>query len=254
MLRPFLFRFSAAVGLLFLPVAGAPFAANAQQPKAAPKHAVCQLAELTGEVKAGESFAAAIGGGLEFRLHALPGKKGWDIQMDQLGHTSYPDYVELATPPYRSMNERELATTFGVRAQEAISWNPRNFHFVTNAQQFAQGAKSFAIVAGIGPQNHGPAEMRQAQVELGSVLARTSEGELKILDAKIVQGTGDPVPGTTDWTERLARTSHEMEDIEPGKQSLTGELRWVRFRVRLWLPGGWAVPTAIAKGGASCTH
>jgi len=242
-----------SLSFLLITMVCAQVATSGQQMKSSPKPVGCQLAEINGEVKAGESFREAIGGGLEFRLLALPGKTGWDIQMDQIGRVSYPDYVELATPPYRSMNQREVATTFGVRAQEAISWNPRSFHFVTNPQQAAIGAKSFAIVAGIEPK-HSPSEWNRAQTELAAVLSHAAEGELKIVDARIVQGIGDPAPGTTDWSDRLARTSHVMENADPGKQSPTGELRWIRFRLRLWLPEGWAVPKSIAQGKTSCQH
>lgn len=239
--------------ILLITMLCAQIAAVGQQKNSTTKPTACQLAEINGEVKAGESFHAPIGGGLEFRLLALPGKTGWDIQVDQAGRVSYPDYVELATPPYRSMNQREVATTFGVRAQEAISWNPRSFHFVTTPQEAALGAKKFAIVAGIEP-NHSQSEQSRAQSELAAVLSRSAEGELKIVDARIVQGTGDPAPGTMDWADRLARTSHVMENAEPGKQSKTGELRWIRFRLRLWLPAGWVVPKQIAQGSASCQH
>lgn len=230
--------------LLLLAAAAAPLSAQAAEDKR------CVLAEMNGEVKAGEFFVQPIGGGLEFRLRPLPGNTGWDIQVDQQGRRSYPDYVELATPPYRSMNERELATTFGVRAQEAISWSPRSFRFLTSPAQAAAGARHFALVAGL--RKADAAAVQHAQQQLGTVLATAASGELKVVDARIVLGVGDPVGGSAEWAERLAHTPYQTESV--ARPSAVGELRWIRFRARLWLPAGWAVPLAIAKGRTSCQH
>ena len=49
----------------------------------------------------------------------------------------------LATPPYESISQREVGTTFGIRAQDAIGWNPRSFRFFTNPALFRKAQKLY---------------------------------------------------------------------------------------------------------------
>jgi len=99
---------------------------------------VCRKVELTGEVSAGQEWSAAVGEGWIFRVVPIAasgkGYTGWDLVMDRAGGDravggGYPDALLLATPPYGSLNEREIGTTFGMRAQDSIAWTPRRFRF-----------------------------------------------------------------------------------------------------------------------------
>ena len=119
-----------------------------------PTQAVCEKLELLGEVHAAQEWKAAFGEGWVFRLIPIhpgnAGYSGWDLVVDREAGAGFPDALLLATPPYRSINEREVGTTFGVRAQDAIGWNPRSFHFLTDSHGIYQSAGSISC--------HGPGE------------------------------------------------------------------------------------------------
>jgi hypothetical protein len=44
---------------------------------------------------------------------------------------------------YNSINEREIGTTFVLRAQDAIGWNPRSFRFLLNPADFRYAQQLF---------------------------------------------------------------------------------------------------------------
>ena len=100
----------------------------------------CQRLVLDGDVNAGQEWSASIGQGWKFRLVPIPaldaGYSGWDLVVDRNPPAGFPDALYLATPPYNSINEREIGTTFGLRAQDAIGWNPRSFRFLTDPAAF----------------------------------------------------------------------------------------------------------------------
>ena len=102
----------------------------------------CRKVVLDGEASAGQEWKSTIGGGWVFRLVPIvagkSGYTGWDLVVDRLPGAGFPDALYLATPPYNSINEHEVGTTFGLRAQDAIGWNPRSFHFLTNASEFRE--------------------------------------------------------------------------------------------------------------------
>ena len=78
----------------------------------------CQTGVLEGEVRAGESFARPIGGGLEVRLDALSWGSGWLLRVQPVRGPRPPhDYAELATPPYASVSPLLLSTDYSFRAQ-----------------------------------------------------------------------------------------------------------------------------------------
>ena len=83
---------------------------------AARRPARCRKILLTGEVNAGQEWKAAIGEGWMFRVVPIqPGKEGysgWDLVVDREQSAGYPDALLVATPPYYSISEREVGTTF----------------------------------------------------------------------------------------------------------------------------------------------
>ena len=104
----------------------------------------------SGEVSAGQEWKADFGQGWVFRLLPIDtsswagkaGYSGWDLVVDREQPAGYPDALLVATPPYNSINEREVGTTFGLRAQDAIGWNPRSFRFLTNAAASGRARRS----------------------------------------------------------------------------------------------------------------
>src|SRR5215472_16512677 len=115
----------------------------------------CQRVTLQGEVNSGQQWQASLGQGWVFRILPIPplpeDYSGWDLVVDRDPPAGYPDALLLATLPYNSINEREIATTFGLRAQDAIGWNPRSFHFLTGVGQFRQAQQWFRQIASGGP-------------------------------------------------------------------------------------------------------
>jgi hypothetical protein len=121
--------------------------ASARSHAGPPNQANCHEVVLLGEVSAGHEWKGQIGEGWVFRVIPIqPGQanySGWDLVADREQAAGYPDALLLATPPYRSIDEREVGTTFGLRAQDAIGWNPRSFRFLTNPEAFRESQKLF---------------------------------------------------------------------------------------------------------------
>jgi hypothetical protein len=173
---------------------------------------------------------------------------GWDLVMDREPPAGYPDALLLATPPYNSINEREIGTTFGLRAQDAIGWNPRSFRLLSSPDQFWEGQRLFRqlVQAGYEPEPNrkpnGPnAPGTDAMARLLALQKGASSGEFRILDARIVPGIADPMPYARGWALASSRTKHEIEAAPPGQASPRGTLLWMRFALTLWLPARWNV-------------
>jgi hypothetical protein len=213
----------------------------AVQTKAATPHpASCEKIVMTGEVTAGQEWKAAIGEGWVFRVMPIQpggaGFSGWDLVVDRERPAGFPDALLLATPPYDSINEREVGTTFGVRAQDAIGWNPRSFGFLTspgfflqsqqhfqnmhiNARQAATGkpATDKAATDKNGIERAGAAESVDAWLK--ELLHRSSPGQFRILDARLTPGVADSPPFGENWALHSARTPHTVEAAPAGKST-----------------------------------
>jgi hypothetical protein len=190
----------------------------------------------------------------------VPGPKdytGWDLVVDRDRPAGYPDALLLATPPYNSINEREVGTTFGLRAQDAIGWNPRTFHFLTNPTSFLQGQKLFLDLAGR-LQSQSPASSKadpavaRLTQQLMALQQGAAAGELHILDAGLAPGDGDPIPFARNWAQKESYMSYFLVPQSGVTPSPRGEIQWIRFSITLWLPAGWKTPTGIAAAAAPC--
>ncbi len=227
----------------------------------APPRKACVRLAFEGEVGAGQEWKASLGQGWIFRILpiAADSYSGWDLTVDREPPAGYPDALLLATPPYNSLNEREVGTTFGLRAQDAIGWNPRSFHFLLDPQQFREAQKLFRqwIEEGSAPpQNDTPdASKRSAADRMARLLELeklASSGELRILDARIVPGTADPQPFAQGWAMAVSRTEHQIEPVQPGHASPQGRLVWMRFALTLWLPARWKPAPGLDAASAPC--
>jgi hypothetical protein len=226
-----------------------------------PQGGSCQKLVLEGEVSAGQEWQAAFGGGWVFRVVPIqPGKggySGWDLVVDREQAAGFPDALLVATPPYNSINEREVGTTFGLRAQDAIGWNPRSFRFLTDPDALRESQKLFQVLGGtkdgmrapVAGSPEGIAMQRQLKIN-----QQSSAGELRILDARLVPGTADPAYFAQRWAMALAKTPHTFESFPVGDSTARGELRWIRFSVTLWLPGRWKAPASFHAIRAACTQ
>jgi hypothetical protein len=226
-----------------------------------PKAAACQRVVLSGEVQSGQEWRAAFGQGWDFRVVPVQpskeGYSGWDLVVDREEGAGYPDALLLATPPYYSISEREVGTTFGVRAQDAIGWNPRSFHFLTVPAALREGQKFFRSLGSpkIWTEKPEPSSQQQNAVQaLQKINQTSSPGEFHILDAGIVPGTADPAPFAQRWALQSSRTPHTNLPSSTAQTPVIGQLVWMRFSVALWLPEGWKTPKGIRAAPGACSR
>jgi hypothetical protein len=223
------------------------------------KTAQCQKVVLNGEVSAGREWKAAFGEGWVFRVlpiqSGIIGYSGWDLVVDRDPPAGYPDALLLATPPYRSINEREVGTTYGLRAQDAIGWNPRSFHFLTSQGAFRQGQKLFLELDRTRPaqvrENAAIAQVAQKLMEFGG---HAAAGEFLILDARLTPGIADAAPYAENWAAQSEKTPHEVEPSADNHPKPRGELHGLKFSITLWLPAGWKAPSGVDAAQAPCAE
>ena len=225
----------------------------------------CQKVVLTGELSAGHEWKAAIGEGWVFRVLPIrPGQagySGWDLVVDRELPAGFPDALLLATPPYNSINEREVGTTFGLRAQDAIGWNPRSFRFLTNLAAFRGGQKLYQSLSRDGQLRLAGPELNNRKMpearstrRLMELLQQSSAGEFRILDAHLAQGISDAAPYAESWALASPKTPHTFEPATGAKSTPLGELHWMRFSVTLWLPGAWRAPQELQTKRVGCVE
>ncbi|MDR3791782.1 MAG: hypothetical protein P4L03_00235 [Terracidiphilus sp.] len=244
-----LWAWPAAAVLLAL-LTGWPGTAGAQGARAG----ACRKVTLSGSVDAGREWRQGIGGGWVLRLVPIApgaaGYTGWDLVMDRETGAGFPDALLLATPPYGSINEREIGTTFGLRAQDVIGWSPRSFRFLTEAGALREGQKLFpALAAG----KRTPAA-EAAAGKLVALSAHAAAGQLRIEDARLTPGVADAAPFAVNWALRAARMAHTELAPPGGKATARGTLQWMRFTVVLWLPQGWKTPQGVEAKPGPCSE
>lgn len=245
--------------LLLAIAAAAPIACHAR----AARPAQCERLELAGEVNAGHEWRAAFGEGWVFRLLPIaPGRtgdaySGWDLVVDREHPAGYPDALLLATPPYNSINEREVGTTYRLRAQDAIGWNPRSFHFLTAPAALREGQSLYIELSRDGrsqPSSAAGADSPESRAtrKLMALQDSASAGEFRILDARLVPGSADAVSYAENWALQSEKTPYSVESMMGSHPTPRGELFWIKFSITLWLPNGWKPPKTVKATPASC--
>jgi len=209
----------------------------------------CRKLTVSGQIEAGRSWRQPIGQGWILRLVPIAGSyTGWDLTVDREPGLGYPDALLLATPPYNSINEREIGTTFGLRAQDAIGWNPRSFRFLTDLQAFHEAQRLLPVVV----SGARTAEAQRSGQRLMELALKGASGQLRIEDARLTPGIADPPSYAQAWALRAARLRHTEAPASDGKPTPRGALDWMRFTVTLWLPDAWVVPAGVASSQAPC--
>ena len=187
----------------------------------------CRRAVAEGEVRYGEPFVKAIGGGLNFYLQPIA--SGWIVRvLPAAGLKGDHDYAELATPPYQSITPLSLSTDFAFRAQDAVGWNPRRFRFATSETAFHALEAAYLNFEQAGATPPAP-----VQVELSNQISQASEGTLTILDARLIPGTADQWRMAATVASHFLSTAHTLVAPVEGQATPLGKLLWVRFRVGL---------------------
>lgn len=185
----------------------------------------CVRTVVEGEVKAGESFQSVFSPGLKFLLEPIA--SGWIVRVISAdGPREAHDYAGLATPPYRSVTPLAIGTDFSFRAQDAIGWNPRRFHYAASAAEFRSMRTLYASATG------GDGKAMQSLVETA---VRQPEAVLTIEDARFVPGTNDQARMASMVALHLQSTPHTEET---SGASALGRIEWMRFHVAFELPAG----------------
>jgi len=198
---------------------------------ATPAH---RVAIVEGEAQAGQAFERPIGNGLKILLEPIA--SGWVLRVvPAQGPRGPHDYAELATPPYQSVSPLLISTDFSFRAQDALAWNPRRFRFAAGRASFAELSAAYDQSQRVAKLNRA-AEMRLAESRLALLVSRTPEAELTILDARLVQGTGDQAQSAAMVALHPNWSARQVDQPADGVATPLGRLNWLRFRIRLDLP------------------
>jgi hypothetical protein len=169
----------------------------AQGPAKAPS-----VVEFSGEATRGQSFSHDIGRGLIFRLRNSPGGPdlGWQIEIvpvpGAVPPDSYEEFSAIASPPYRSYNERYLETSYGTKAEEAVGITPREFQFV---ESVADSKVAYDVVDSVLSSRTFPQQSENTASAAAKIPVGT--GELEILDSRITPGKDAKDMGTIDWVK-----------------------------------------------------
>ena len=228
----------------------------------------CKRVVIQGQVEASKEWSHPIGQGWIFRLVPIKagekGYSGWDLVVDRAGGAGFPDALLVATPPYDSINQREVGTTFGVRAQDAIGWNPRSFRFLTDPDAFRKAQKLyFALHSNPDTDKRGreivqvaepskPANEPQTSVSdsLMDIAAQSASGQFRILDARLTPGTANALPYAQNWALQQRNTPYTITSTN--SPTPFGKLDALRFEITLWLPGNWKTPKKLQATRAPC--
>jgi hypothetical protein len=202
----------------------------------------CRTGSLEGEVRSGQFFTRIIGNGLEVMLEPLA--SGWILRVLPAGKPRpQHDYAELATPPYRSVSPLLISTDYSFRAQDAVGWNPRHFHFASDEASFGKMLEAY---------NDYENKTAGAQQALATLVSHAPEGTLTILDAHLVPGAADQVPAAAAVSTQFTSTAHALERPADGGTTALGRLTWMRFRISLELPAGFKPDTRLAITRQTC--
>ena len=181
----------------------------------------CPTLTFEGEVQAGTNFRHALGTQQSFLLESIA--SGWIVRVLPVsGARGAHDFAELATPPYRSPNPLLISTDFSFRAQDAVAWNPREFHFFTKAQQMAVATKAYDATV---KEPNRPS----AGAALFPLLAEACTATLQIVDARIAGGSADQALMAATVASHFSQTAHTVDTSAPA--SKLGKILWMRFRV-----------------------
>jgi len=227
----------------------------------------CSRLVMQGQVEAGHSWSQPFGQGWVFRLLPIkagqPGYSGWDLAVDRAGGAGFPDALLLATPPYESINQREVGTTFGIRAQDAIGWNPRSFHFLTNPSALRKAQKLYLTLRGKSDtirRDQEPTqqvaeakrsdELKSVSKSLMDIATHASAGQFRILDARLTPGTANALPYAQNWALQQRNTPHTITVTD--SPTPYGKLDAIRFEITLWLPPGWNSPKTLQSALSAC--
>jgi len=153
---------------------------------------------FTGEVLRGQIYEHDVGHDLVFRLTPSTSDDGGGWVIGMWPSAEPPDeateFVEVATPPYHSYNERYLAAASGYSAREALDVTKRTFYFVESLAD--QHIASEVVNAVLYPST--VSEDEKTRIDAESAGVYLGSGQLHILRSRITPGK-EGSPDTIAW-------------------------------------------------------
>ena len=172
-----------------------------------PRIPPCQETTIRGQVAQGEHFERALTADLVFRLdpESHPrNPQGWTIRVTA-PIDSGSDFAMVATPPYRFSNPRYVNTAYGISADAALAWTPREFAFVADAAAYETAMAALEFL--LWPGNYSSAQVAEARADLLAVPTYSASFQIE---------------------DGAARPSSVGTPL--------GEIEWMRFRAELCVP------------------
>ena len=207
----------------------------------------CRQGVLAGEVHAGERYVRPIGEGLEVMLEPLGWGSGWLLRVVPVdGPRPALDYAGLATPPYDSVNPLLISTDFSFRSQDAVAWNPRHFRFAANGGEYTRMLEIYHRYRRRSGSDAG------VENELAERVSQAAEGDLEILDAKLIPGMANQAQMAGAVASHFSTTAHMVEEPETGKGTPLGRITWIRFRISFDLPPGFKADHGMTLNKGGC--
>jgi len=146
----------------------------------------------------GQIYEHDVGRDLVFRLTPATSEEGggWVIGMWPTAEPAdeVTEFVEIATPPYHSYNQRYLAAAAGYSAREAVGVSKRTFYFVESLAD--QHIASEVVNAALYPST--VSEDEKTRIDAESAGVNLGSGELRILRSRITSGK-EGSPDTIAW-------------------------------------------------------
>jgi hypothetical protein len=176
---------------------------------------VCSAGAIcfSGEVHSGNAFRKELNDQLVFDLqlepNSLPYPVGeWTIAVSpRRPEGDCTEFASVVATPLRGHNALEIDTSYGMTAEDEVSWSPRKFSFVTNCKDYNIESKRLEIV--LWPYNWTEVESNKALADLGTSPLGT--GRLWITDSRISHANDTP-------------------------DNKLGNIEWMRFTVEIRLP------------------
>lgn len=158
---------------------------------------VCRREVIRGRVSKGEEIERPFADQLVFILEPEThprNPQGWTIRVAPATSREL-DYSMVATPPYRFRNPRYVDTGYGVTADEALAWTPRQFAFVASRRDYDSARRALEVL--LWPANHTQAQVDSARQELEGL--RTYPGTFWIEDGAAAPPSSDRPAGVIEW-------------------------------------------------------
>ena len=155
---------------------------------------------IAGAIESDDDFQRAIGGGLLVRLRPEAASGGWVISVvPQDDIFLSPDFVYVATPPYRGDHPRYLGPIYGHDAASAVDYSPREVRFVRTRADYERALA--AVRALLWPDSGYSKEA--ARATLAEIKPRIGTLRLEI--------TGSRLATTPDGRGRIERLEFRIE-------------------------------------------